>query len=85
MTLLDTEILLYSDVNLQDNPIGKGTGVYKNRRLFEAKKGHASLVPLEGLVKISSSIRNQSDTSSPQSLNTPSSYGKLAEHWDPQN
>jgi len=38
--------------SLQDNPIGKGTGVYKNRRLFEAPKGHASLVPMDGLVKL---------------------------------
>ncbi|KAL3859912.1 hypothetical protein ACJMK2_010095 [Sinanodonta woodiana] len=34
-----------------DNPVGSGTGKYKNQRLFHAKQGHASLVPLLGLIK----------------------------------
>ncbi|KAL8585752.1 hypothetical protein ACOMHN_040534 [Nucella lapillus] len=34
-----------------DNPIGTGSGKYKSQRLFYAKLGHASLVPLCGLVR----------------------------------
>ncbi|XP_076448726.1 uncharacterized protein LOC143285379 [Babylonia areolata] len=34
-----------------DNPIGTGTGKYKQHRLFYARHGHASLVPLYGLIK----------------------------------
>jgi len=29
--------------------VGKGTGFYQKKRLFHAKKGHASLVPIIGL------------------------------------
>jgi len=31
--------------------VGKGNGIYKGKRLFECQKGHASLVPLEGLYR----------------------------------
>lgn len=34
-----------------DNPIGTGTGKYRDHRLFYTKQGHASLVPLMGLIK----------------------------------
>ncbi|XP_076469899.1 ubiquitin carboxyl-terminal hydrolase CYLD-like isoform X2 [Babylonia areolata] len=34
-----------------DNPIGTGTGKYKEERLFYTKYGHASLVPLMGLLR----------------------------------
>ncbi|OWF38021.1 ubiquitin carboxyl-terminal hydrolase CYLD-like isoform X2 [Mizuhopecten yessoensis] len=34
-----------------DNPVGSGTGKYKNTRLFYAKAQHASLVPIMGLIK----------------------------------
>ncbi|CAG5128883.1 unnamed protein product, partial [Candidula unifasciata] len=34
-----------------DNPIGTGTGKYKDKRLFYTKQGHASLIPLIGLIK----------------------------------
>ncbi|XP_060080817.1 ubiquitin carboxyl-terminal hydrolase CYLD-like [Ylistrum balloti] len=34
-----------------DNPVGSGTGKYKNSRLFYAKPQHASLVPIMGLMK----------------------------------
>ncbi|XP_078337442.1 ubiquitin carboxyl-terminal hydrolase CYLD-like isoform X3 [Crassostrea virginica] len=34
-----------------DNPVGSGTGKYKNHRLFYAKAQHASLVPIMGLMK----------------------------------
>ena len=34
---------------VQDNAVGKGTGFYQKKRLFHAKKGHASLVPVIGL------------------------------------
>ena len=33
------------------NPVGSGTGKYQDRRLFIAKQGHASLVPVMGLIK----------------------------------
>ncbi|BFZ12764.1 hypothetical protein BsWGS_15803 [Bradybaena similaris] len=34
-----------------DNPVGTGTGKYKDKRLFYTKQGHASLIPLIGLIK----------------------------------
>ncbi|KAH9499116.1 hypothetical protein Btru_006733 [Bulinus truncatus] len=34
-----------------DRPVGTGTGKYKDRRLFFTKQGHASLIPLIGLIK----------------------------------
>ncbi|CAL1538479.1 unnamed protein product [Lymnaea stagnalis] len=34
-----------------DRPVGTGTGKYKDRRLFYTKPGHASLIPLIGLIK----------------------------------
>lgn len=34
-----------------ENPVGSGTGKYQDRRLFIAKQGHASLVPVMGLIK----------------------------------
>lgn len=36
-----------------DNPIGSGTGRYKSQRLFTARRNHASLVPMMGLMKLS--------------------------------
>ena len=42
-------VLLYTI--LQENPVGSGTGKYQDRRLFIAKQGHASLVPVMGLIK----------------------------------
>ncbi|KAL5022293.1 hypothetical protein ScPMuIL_001448 [Solemya velum] len=33
-----------------DNPVGSGTGKYKDQRLFTAKQNHASLVPILGLM-----------------------------------
>lgn len=35
-----------------DNPIGTGTGKYRDQRLFYTRHGHASLVPLMGLIKV---------------------------------
>ena len=35
----------------QDNPVGRGDGEVQGRRLFRTRPGHASLVPLEGLLK----------------------------------
>lgn len=35
-----------------DRPIGSGTGRYKSQRLFEAPRGHASLVPILGLMRM---------------------------------
>lgn len=34
-----------------DNPVGTGTGKYKNEQLFRAKQNHASLIPIIGLMK----------------------------------
>ncbi|KAI8790460.1 ubiquitin carboxyl-terminal hydrolase CYLD [Biomphalaria glabrata] len=34
-----------------DKPVGTGTGKYKDQRLFFTKHGHASLIPLMGLIK----------------------------------
>ena len=31
--------------------MGSGTGKFKDKRLFFAKQGHASLIPLMGLMK----------------------------------
>lgn len=36
-----------------DNPVGSGTGLYKDRQLFETELNHASLVPIIGLLKAS--------------------------------
>ncbi|KAK7114047.1 ubiquitin carboxyl-terminal hydrolase CYLD-like [Littorina saxatilis] len=37
-----------------DNQIGTGTGKYRDTRLFYTKHGHASLVPLMGLIRVDS-------------------------------
>ncbi|XP_065280600.1 ubiquitin carboxyl-terminal hydrolase CYLD isoform X4 [Dermacentor albipictus] len=37
--------------DLMDNQVGTGTGKYRDRQLFEAQLGHASLIPLLGLLK----------------------------------
>jgi hypothetical protein len=34
-----------------DNPVGTGTGLYKDHQLFTTKLNHASLVPAIGLLK----------------------------------
>ena len=34
-----------------DNPIGSGTGTYHSHVLFKARNGHASLIPIGGLMK----------------------------------
>lgn len=36
-----------------DNPVGSGTGLYKDRQLFTTSLNHASLVPIIGLLKAS--------------------------------
>lgn len=36
-----------------DNPVGSGTGLYRDRQLFETPLNHASLVPVIGLLKAS--------------------------------
>lgn len=46
-------MFLYKLDILQDNPVGSGTGKYKNHRLFFAKHCHASLVPIMALMKAS--------------------------------
>ena len=50
--ILPDDQLKESMVGVQfDNPVGSGTGKYKGTQLFTAKKGHASLVPVIGLLK----------------------------------
>ena len=40
------------NIPFQDNPVGQGDGQFQGRRLFKATKpDHASLVPLEGLLR----------------------------------
>ena len=56
----------------QDNPVGKGTGFYQKKRLFHAKKGHASLVPLIGLYQEVDEPLPPYSTPSP-----PPEFGKL--------
>ncbi|XP_023933361.1 ubiquitin carboxyl-terminal hydrolase CYLD isoform X1 [Lingula anatina] len=34
-----------------DNPVGTGTGKYKDKQLFRTPHGHASLIPVLGLIK----------------------------------
>ncbi|GFO20651.1 ubiquitin carboxyl-terminal hydrolase cyld-like [Plakobranchus ocellatus] len=34
-----------------DQPVGSGTGKFRDKRLFFAKQGHASLIPVMGLMK----------------------------------
>lgn len=46
-----------------DNPIGSGTGRYKSQRLFTAKRNHASLVPLMGLMKLSDYLPDVAESS----------------------
>jgi len=50
---LDAVFANYCCFYFQDNPIGSGTGKYKDRKLFKAKQNHASLVPILGLMKAS--------------------------------
>ena len=35
---------------MQDEPVGVGTGNYKDEQIFETKLNHASLVPVRGVV-----------------------------------
>jgi len=37
--------------SVQDNPVGSGTGKFRDQRLFTARQNHASLVPILGLIK----------------------------------
>lgn len=46
-----------------DEPIGKGTGKFRGRDLFTAKRGHASLVPAIGLVRYSEYLDGSSSSS----------------------
>ena len=36
-----------------ENPVGSGTGLYNEYKLFETRMNHASLVPIVGLMKAS--------------------------------
>lgn len=46
-----------------DNPIGSGTGRYKSQRLFTARRNHASLVPMMGLMKLSDYMPDVAESS----------------------
>lgn len=56
-----------------DNPIGSGTGRYKSHRLFEARRNHASLVPILGLMKMSDYMPEAGASSSSFGIRTSSS------------
>ncbi|KAK3907253.1 CAP-Gly domain-containing linker protein 1 [Frankliniella fusca] len=43
-----------------DNPIGKTSGIYKGRKLFESKKNHGSFLPVLGLVRADDLYDNSS-------------------------
>ncbi|KAK7483267.1 hypothetical protein BaRGS_00025434 [Batillaria attramentaria] len=47
----DTSNEIHAGVEF-DNPVGKGTGKFRDQRLFYTQYGHAALVPLMGLVKL---------------------------------
>ena len=34
-----------------DEPVGKGTGRFRGRHIFHTRKGHASLIPISGLIR----------------------------------
>ncbi|KAG9510501.1 Ubiquitin carboxyl-terminal hydrolase CYLD [Fragariocoptes setiger] len=46
-----------------DNPVGTGTGFYRDQQLFESQMNHASLVPIIGLMK-AADFEDSSPTSS---------------------
>ena len=50
------------------NPVGTGTGLYNDHKLFETKVNHASLVPIVGLMKATDFLgkSNIEDTIPPQ-------------------
>ena len=68
-----------------DNPVGSGTGRYRSQTLFTARRRHASLVPIMGLMKESdfdrfssswkpSSTSERSDTHQGMSANPSNTY-----------
>lgn len=48
-----------------DNPVGSGTGLYKDCQLFETALNHASLVPIIGLIKESDFLGPSDQTRNP--------------------
>ncbi|KAM7283184.1 uncharacterized protein ISCGN_000324 [Ixodes scapularis] len=48
-----------------DNRVGTGTGKYRDRQLFEAQLGHASLIPLLGLLKADDYLGEQTSWGAP--------------------
>ncbi|XP_062592565.1 ubiquitin carboxyl-terminal hydrolase CYLD-like [Saccostrea cucullata] len=63
-----------------DNPVGSGTGKYKNHRLFYAKAQHASLVPIMGLMKAEEYMQmNQASGSSSSYYPQQPEYGFMQE------
>ena len=65
-----------------DNPIGRGTGQYKLHKLFDAKRDHASIVPILGL--ISAKDFEDSDTSN-NDRNMYSSRASFGKSYVPSN
>ena len=51
------------------NPIGSGTGLYHDYKLFETKMNHASLVPIAGLIRANDYIGNYNNINSSNSKN----------------
>uniref|UniRef100_A0A0L8GFT8 ubiquitinyl hydrolase 1 n=1 Tax=Octopus bimaculoides TaxID=37653 RepID=A0A0L8GFT8_OCTBM len=65
-----------------DNPCGTGTGLYNKERLFKTKPGHASLLPMNGLLK-ESVLMEQTEAPKPyigvydeKLIGTASKYGR---------
>lgn len=44
------------------NPVGSGTGLYNDFRLFETRQNHASLVPIVGLLKASDFVQSSNSS-----------------------
>jgi len=57
-----------------DNPVGTGTGSYKARKLFDAKRRHASLVPIMGLLRAADfDCGNEASSDVPRGVSSPPS------------
>ena len=60
------------NIPFQDNPVGQGDGQFQGRRLFKTTKpDHASLVPLEGLLRAEDFNDNTSSSKLPPKKSSP--------------
>ena len=46
----------------QDESVGSGSGMYEGQKLFQARIGHASLIPIMGLIKAEEYKKGRSQT-----------------------